>query len=109
VTSSLLNEDIKDKEAVFDVTLPEAAFISNFSLQVYSQSVYMSNTYAIIKACNRHAVEAEDIHLRSVIRVSNPSQSAVENLCYPRILLDIHAIIIYIFIRELDTLFLICL
>lgn len=50
VTSSLLNEDLKDKEAVFDVTLPEAAFISNFSLQVYSQSVYMSNTCVIITA-----------------------------------------------------------
>lgn len=34
VTSSLLNEDLKDKEAVFDVTLPEAAFISNFSLEI---------------------------------------------------------------------------
>jgi hypothetical protein len=58
---------------------------------------------------SRHALEAGDIQLRSVIRVSNPSQSAVENLCYPIILLDIHAIIIYIFIRELDTLFLFCL
>ncbi|XP_076106059.1 inter-alpha-trypsin inhibitor heavy chain H3-like isoform X1 [Mytilus galloprovincialis] len=34
VTSSILNEDLKDRETIFDVTLPEAAFISNFSLEI---------------------------------------------------------------------------
>lgn len=34
VTSTIINDDVRAKETTFDVTLPEAAFISNFTLEI---------------------------------------------------------------------------